>query len=204
MKSNAQETFPFIARPDESQKNAIVIDRTAKDDINFDSLSWVLRARSKDKTRPNLMGLYSDGMGKFAATDGHRLHIAEIPDLTEKIPAGIWLYVHETKEQISIREAPSDLPEFPDYEKIADITEDHVKRGQVINAIGDSGMVWDYFRLTAKECDIDYLLDIMHGIDSMDVFSTDGEGQGIFFCWENGDGLTKKALMMPFKGQRVS
>jgi hypothetical protein len=45
-----QETFEF-ARADESQKNAIVILKEADED-SFNSLLWVLRARSKDDERP--------------------------------------------------------------------------------------------------------------------------------------------------------
>jgi len=209
-----QEGFPFIERADESQKNAIVISRKPDPkapDLDFDALSWVLRARSKDPHRLILCGLFSDGQGQFVSTDGHRLHIAEIPALTERIPAGTWLYVHADKKQISIKEAPEDLPNFPDYKKISDISERHKNRG-FLSYIDDTQAVWDYWNLTGIRSNIDYLLDICRDTESLSVFSADPlppcdipgapepVAAAIFFCSESSEGNTKKAMLMPLKG----
>lgn len=181
------------------QKNAIVIDKKGKIDPDFDSLSWVLRARSRDELWAHLRGLYSDGMGKFVATDGHRLHIAEIPGMTEKIPAGIWLYVHETKTQISILEAPEGMAKYPPYEAVSDMTEHYGKKGLVAYT-DDSGTVWMYWDLVGRKCNIDYLLDILKGVEAMDVYVHDeDQSAGIFFCFDGQDGNTKKAIFLPFK-----
>ena len=184
--------------PNEKQKNAIVLDRK-KVDPDFDALSWVLRARSKDELRANLCGLYSDGMGKFVATDGHRLHIAEIPGMTEKIPAGIWLYVHETKKQISILEAPDGMAKYPDTDRVSDMTERYGKKGLVVYT-DDSSTVWMYWDLVGRKCNIDYLLDVLKGAEAMDVYVHDeDQSAGVFFCFDGKDGNTKKAILMPFK-----
>jgi hypothetical protein len=209
MAKDVQETFPFAERADESQKNAIVICKEDGDPDSFDSLLWVLRARSKDEERPNLCGLFSDGEGKFAATDGHRLHVAEIPLLTERIPAGIWLYVHADKKKVSIREAPDGIAPYPDYTKLTDLSEAHKKRGFISHIDGDdSGTLWRYWDLTGIHCNIDYLFDICKGVAALEVFSTDpapgkisgSEPLPIFFCTEGSEGNTKKAILMPLKG----
>jgi hypothetical protein len=201
-----QEKFPFVVRESESQKNAIVIERDSGvcTEADFDALSWVLRARSKEDDRPNLRGLYSDGLGKFVATDGHRMHIAEIPGMEEKVPAGIWLYVHETKKQISIKEAPEGTAPFPSYEKVADITDLHVKRGYLSHLLDDTGCLWRYWDLTKIRCNIDYLMDICRGVDNMTVYSVPADdvianAHGVFFISEQSDGNTKKAVLMPLK-----
>jgi hypothetical protein len=209
-----QEGFPFYERADESQKNAIVIMRITNPKIpddNFDSLSWVLRARSRDEKRPSLCGLFSDGQGKFVSTDGHRMHIAEIPDLTEKIPAGVWLYVHADKKKISIREAPSDIPPFPEFTRISDLSECHKERGMMVFNDDDTSIVWRYWDLTGIKSNINYLIDICKDVEGLCVFSADplppcdipgAPGPVIlpvFFCSEGSEGKTKKALLMPIK-----
>jgi hypothetical protein len=203
-----QETFPFAESIDESKKNAIVISRDEGSPEDFDTLLWVLRARLKDEKKQNLCGLFSDGQGKFTATDGHRLHVAEIPSLMEKIPAGIWLYVHSDKKKISIREAPEGIDPYPEYENLLILTDGHVKRGWIHHVEGDdSNTVWRYWDLVGIHCNIEYLLDICKGAGQLDILSCDAkngkvsgaESLPIFFHSEDDDGKTKKAILMPFK-----
>lgn len=200
-----QEAFPF-ARADESQKNAIVITKE-KDEDGFLSLLWVLRARSKEEDRPTLCGLHSDGQGKFAATDGHRLHVAEIPTLTERIPGGIWFYVHADKKKISVLEAPADIPAYPDYETLLDLSDKHVKRGW-IDYMDDTQTVCDYWDLTHIKSNIGYLLDICRDAGPFEVFSaepTNGRITGapdvlpVVFYQEGSEGTSRKAILMPLK-----
>lgn len=208
-----QEGFPFYERADESQKNAIVIVRIQDPkvpDDKFDALSWVLRARSRDEKRPYLCGIFSDGEGKFIATDGHRMHIAEIPDFTEKIPAGIWLYVHSDKKQISVREAPSDMPPYPEYTRVSDISGFHKERG-MITFEDDTSIVWQYWDLTGIKSNINYLLDICRDTEGLRVFSADPlppcdipgapspVSPPVFFYSEGAEGNTRKAVLMPLK-----
>ena len=100
--------------------NGIVIEnKKGVDEKDFTSLSWVLRARSREEDRPVLCGVSSDGMGRFAATDGHRMHVAEIPALAETIPKGVWIYVHGNKKKISLEQ--TDGLTFPDFQKLFDV-----------------------------------------------------------------------------------
>lgn len=193
-----QEAFPFAERADESQKNAIVIEKVDKFDRNFSSLAWVLRARSKDEIKKVLCGLYSDGQGKFIATDGHRMHIAEIPDLTEKIPAGIWIYVHSDKSKISIKEAPDNIGQYPDITKVSDMPMDYQKRGALHGDENESLVVWNLWDMTESRFNISYLLDIVKG-ETFDVYAGDRYGEGLFFCSDDLNGMTKKAILMPLK-----
>lgn len=194
-----QEGFPFIARADESQKNAIVIDKAEWEEVDFEALAWVLRARSTDKERPNLCGVYSDGTGLFVATDGHRMHLAEIPEFTERIPAGLWLYVHSDKKKISIREAPSDMAAFPPYDKLVDPSEQHTSKGHVVGE--DSMTVWTLWELVKQYFNINYLMDICRGSDAFEVIASREPSSAIFFYAENPDGRTRKAVLMPLKKQ---
>lgn len=198
-----QQGLPGFFPENEKQKNAIVLDKQDDNENDFNALSWVLRARSKEKKPQELGGCYSDGMGKFAATDGHRLHVAEIPGLTEKIPKGIWLFVHETAKQISIKEPPDSIANFPDFERLTDISENHEKKG-VMTDLDETSLVWMFRELTGKECNIFYLFDICKGCVELDVWASPEKASPVFFCWESGDGDTRKAILMPLKDQRVS
>ncbi len=196
---NKQEGFPFVEVDSDSHKNAIVIEKESVDAHDFDSLSWVLRARSKDKTRMNLYGLYSDGQGEFVATDGHRMHIAEIPGLTEKIPEGIWLYIDEKSKRISILEAPESIAAYPAYDTLSDLSEMHQKKGWLVYAGDPSATLWAYFDITGIKCNIDFLMDVIQGTDAMEIFVSPDASAPIFFCCDNGSGNTKKAILMPMK-----
>ncbi len=56
----------------------------AKQGDDFAALSWVRRAVCRDATRFHLCGVYLDpegvaeGRGRLVATDGHRMHVAEV------------------------------------------------------------------------------------------------------------------------------
>jgi hypothetical protein len=188
----------------ERQKNAIVINREGSGVTpqEFDSLAWVLRARSKDERRMHLCGLHSDGMGEFVATDGHRLHIAEIPGLTEKIPEGIWIYVHSTKTQISILEAPEGMAAYPSYKMVSGLSVDHENKGSMMYLGSDTDSLWRFWDLVGVKCNIDYLMDILEGVDGLDVFAAPEPLSGIFFISRDEFGNTKKAILMPLKDQK--
>src|SRR3990172_5956668 len=55
-------------------------------DTAFLDLQWLLKARSKDSTRPNITSILIEP-AKIIATDGHRLHIIANPHLSS-IPCG--------------------------------------------------------------------------------------------------------------------
>jgi hypothetical protein len=197
---NTQEVFPFAERADDSQKNAIVINNDQDNQSDFLSLAWVLRARSKDEAvQPHLCGLYSDGQGRFMATDGHRLHVAGIPSFTERIPEGIWVYVHADKKNISLKEAPDGTPLFPNITGLLDMSEQHKKRGMILFMEDESSAVWQYWDFVGVKCNIDYLLDILKGPDAFDVFSSLEANTPIFFISAERNGNAKKAVLMPLK-----
>jgi len=184
--------------------NGIVIEKNKdcnKED--FKSLAWVLRARSKDDMRPNLTGLHSDGMGKFIATDGHRMHIAEIPKLSETIPAGIWIYVHASSKKISLQQAPEDTPDYPDCQKVIDgfNNGNPVSKGMVFHIKGeDSNTVWYFHHATSLECNIDYLIDVLENQDPMNIRVQEGNELSPIELTGGGiDGNTQKAIIMPLK-----
>jgi len=203
-----QETFPF-ARADESQKNAIVILKDGTDDESFYALRWVLKARSEASEMMHLCSVHHDGEGVFVATDGHRLHLAEIEALTERIPAGIWLYVHGDKKKLSLKEAPEGICKYPNYSALLDLSENHKKRGLIDHLDGDeSATVWRYWDLVGVKCNIEYLIDVLDGTGGMEVYADDprpGIVTGrdplpLIFYSGSGEGITRKALIMPLKG----
>ena len=183
------------------QKNAIVFRKEGSGitPTDFASLGWVLRARSEDPMRPHICGLYSEGNGKFIATDGHRMHIAEIPGMEEKIPEGIWLYVSSTAKQISILEAPEGIGKYPDYERISSMTEAHESKGMIAYAGNDTDTLWQFWDLVGVKCNIEYLMDVLKCNEAMTVHAAPDPLAGIFFTREDNDGNTKKAILMSLK-----
>lgn len=206
-----QEVFPFAERADESQKNAIVIMRNPDPKIpdpDFDSIMWVLRARSKDADMLlHLCSLHSDGQGRFVATDGHRLHAAEIPALSEKIPGGIWLFVHADKKKVSVLEAPADIRAYPNLTGLLDLDERHQRRGWLAYE-DDTQAIWSYWDLTGIKSNITYVIDVCKDIEPLEVFSSDpapGKVTGskslpVIFCSQDAEGRSKKAILMPLNG----
>jgi DNA polymerase III sliding clamp (beta) subunit (PCNA family) len=47
-----------------------------------DEFKWVALAGCRDTTRRNICGVYSTGEGHLIATDGHRMHVAPLPEGT--------------------------------------------------------------------------------------------------------------------------
>jgi len=54
--------------------------------ISTEAFARLSSAMSKDETRDNLCGLYIDPKGRLAATDGHRLHFADVTGIEDVIP----------------------------------------------------------------------------------------------------------------------
>lgn len=181
--------------------NGVVIEKNENIiDQDFNSLAWVLKARSKDELRRNLFGIYSTGDGKFVATDGHRLHVAEIPKFAETIPEGVWAYVHASKRKISLRQ--TDGLTFPSYQPLFDeFNRSEPKKNGSIHLFKDrlSEVVWQFWDLVGIRVNINYLEDALSGGEEMNIRSIEKTDQ-IELSYEGSDGNTKRALIMAMKG----
>jgi hypothetical protein len=89
----------------------ILIEKSGNNDTDFDNITWVLKARSKDKHKVNLAGVFIDG-GLLVCTDGHRLHCYMT---TRELASGNYDVKSATKKQIILQK--NDY-QFPQYEKV--------------------------------------------------------------------------------------
>jgi len=180
--------------------NGVVIEKNENIiDQDFNSLAWVLKARSKDELRRNLFGIYSTGDGKFVATDGHRLHVAEIPKFAETIPEGVWAYVHASKRKISLRQ--TDGLTFPSYQPLFDdFNRSEPKNNGSVHLLKDklSEAIWNFWDLVGIRVNINYLEDALSCGEEMNIRSIERIGQ-IELSYEGSDGNTKRALIMAMK-----
>jgi hypothetical protein len=89
----------------------ILIEKNGNNDRDFDNIMWTLKARSNDKTRTSISGVFVDG-GMMVCTDGHRLHCC----LTNReLKNGNYDVKSATKKQIILTE--NDY-QFPDYQRV--------------------------------------------------------------------------------------
>ena len=183
--------------------NGIVIENkkgVAPED--FQALAWVLRARSREEERLNLCGVHSDGMGKFEATDGHRIHVAEIPSFSETIPAGIWIHVSANKKKISLQQTEMMESAFPKSQMFFDEfnLNNPTEKGFAEHIKGeDSSVIWRVHGITDMEFNIKYLIDVLSEIEPLMVRVCKDYLKGIEFSSDRGEGNTKRAIIMPFK-----
>ena len=77
----------------------------------FNDVSWVLKARSKDESRPALLHVEVK-KDSLCCTDGHRLHLLWENSLD--IPPGIYEVMKSTKSEIILLRN-EDGPTFPDW-----------------------------------------------------------------------------------------
>lgn len=97
-----------------TMKNALIIEKNGKYDSDFDKILWTLKARSKDETRHNLMGVkINDGF--IVCTDGHRLHMAGID---REIANGLYNVKSVTKKQVVLELNENEDDIYPDYTRI--------------------------------------------------------------------------------------
>jgi hypothetical protein len=84
-------------------------------DTAFLDLQWLLKARSKDITRPNITGILIES-AKIIATDGHRLHIITNP--YPSIPPGEYdIYGINQSKVILISKVVDDKNKFPNWNR---------------------------------------------------------------------------------------
>lgn len=169
----------------------------------FDSLLWVLLARSIDPLRPQLMGLYADGSGTFVATDGHRLHLAIIEDYKESIPEGVWIFAHADQCKI-ILSKPSEPLTYPDYRRVTvgmvkEWQPEDISTGR-INCSTRNGdvMLWEFFAIAGKCAAVKYLQDATKGSDCMNV-RTCKDGMAVIELDNGIPNYRRMAYIMPLK-----
>ena len=88
----------------------ITITKTEKD---FAAFRFLLKARSKDKTKPIFTCLFSDGENAVC-TDSRRLHMIK---LDRDIPAGLYDVITSTTNDIVLRESTVG-GQFPNYKQV--------------------------------------------------------------------------------------
>jgi hypothetical protein len=89
---------------------AYIITKKSRFDTAFLDLQWLLRARSKDITRPTIIGILVEP-AKIIATDGHRLHIITNP--YPSIPCGEYdVYAINQSKVILIAKADKLFPDW--------------------------------------------------------------------------------------------
>jgi hypothetical protein len=142
-------------------------------------------------------------MGLFVSLDGHRMHIAEIPGLTEKIPQGIWIYALGNKKQISLKEPLGNALPYPDFKALSDLSEKHELKGTLVHA-DDTSALWMFYDMTGIKCNIDYLMDVCRESDALDVYCSPTFNAAVYFVQEGPDGYTKKAVLMPLTDKQIS
>jgi len=95
-----------------------IITKKSRFDTAFLDLQWLLRARSKDITRPNITSILVEPT-KIIATDGHRLHIITNP--YPSIPFGEYdVYaINQSKIIIIAKGGAAKDSFFPDWNRPA-------------------------------------------------------------------------------------
>ena len=99
----------------------------SKEYTAFDQIAFVLTALSKDETRYILthMKVIREGhITRYVATDGHRLHIAEldpgfISEDLELLDDGIYTLISKTAKHIVLKKTEEYKTTYPNWEQVA-------------------------------------------------------------------------------------
>ena len=84
-------------------------------DPNFRNFKWLIKTR--DKNLPIMKHIYFDRQS-WAATDGHRLHIFDVPsDTYEK---GLYEIIAEKRFGIILEKTNQDITKYPKFEHLLD------------------------------------------------------------------------------------
>ena len=140
--------------------DAIIFEKKGKADTNFETLLWVLKAKGDGDLRIYLQMLLVDVDNTFVCTDGHRLHLAQIPEYS--IEPGTYEYIPTRKGCAVILRKVSDI-DFPEYRKVIPNGDTPVL-GEIFNSrkyTTPGEALIKLFELTGKGVDLNYLLDIL-------------------------------------------
>ncbi len=147
--------------------NGIIIEKTNSNKLYFESLLWVLRARSKDNIRKPLQGIYSDGTGYFVATDGILMNVVYVPSFVSIIPKGIWTLIPSNAKYIVLMELIGSEYKYPNWKGLIDNFNNSSSPfvcGEITYSDKDK-FLWDYYNKVNVPCDTDRLLNIFKGMN---------------------------------------
>jgi hypothetical protein len=171
----------------------VIIEKRCKMDPDFDTIQWVLKARSKDDMRKNITGV-NVSSGVFCCTDGHRLHAAAIE--TFDVPDGSY-FVKSSNKSIIVLEL-NDY-DFPQYERVFPVF--NPKHFGTYSGNGDgygrSKFVKDVYRNFTSDSigmNLDYLLDAFIPDVEIEIAGEGRKGKPVVF-WAPEP--CKAAIVMP-------
>jgi len=184
--------------------NAIVITKRAMDkkrlgDPSFDALKWVLKAVCKDQLRKDICCLNSDGNGRFAGTDGHRLHVADLPEMASFLPSGNWKHIPTASPNALVfMENGGAL--YPVYDKV--FPKEYDEKETVIHAGTEfKDWWWKFFQAVNVPVNMDYLSAALSGGGEWTIKRAKGDASTkapVVLTCENPD-VRMTALIMPLK-----
>jgi DNA polymerase III sliding clamp (beta) subunit (PCNA family) len=93
----------------------LVIDSFNGSNPTFKDLSWTVRAMSKDPIKINLNAVYINA-GNMVASDGHRMHLAEINLDGTPLEEGLYEVIKNSKDQIILQEIEGEG--LPNYKQV--------------------------------------------------------------------------------------
>lgn len=174
--------------------NTITIENKKYNNDTYKKIQWVAKATSKDKIRPFMQNVLIDG-GYAVATDGHRLHMAEISD---DMPDGLYKIIVSNAKMIIMEQTDFEKKDFPQYER-AFPTHTHNGIKPFTNygsAPYKSALLNHVLKQAENAFDVDYLLDACSISDQRYIFRQSGVNRPLQI---NNDDLTMAALIMPMR-----
>jgi len=171
--------------------NTIIIENHGKNDSEFESIKWALKARSTDKTRPAINCIKIDG-GLLIATDGERLHLT----MTEReLSDGVYEVKSCTGKTIVLQSTEEFI--YPAYERVFPRVK--MEYAGVLN-----GKAWPLLHRVYKYIANDkisfneqFLLDACMSNSKFYIGEHDGEIKPLILY----NGNDRAALIMPIKNQ---
>jgi hypothetical protein len=161
-------------------------------DTAFLDLLWLLKARSKDITRPNITGILIEP-AKIIATDGHRLHIIVNP--YPSVPCGEYeVYGINQSKIILIAKAVDGKNKFPDWNRSVITMEGNTPEHEI--AIDHPSYL--YIEILKRRIVDLHLLEGAISDEPMNV-RIYGDNQPVIITT-----LTRTAIVMPLFDRKVS
>lgn len=141
--------------------DAIVV---PKDYIGFDQIAFALAALSKDETRHILtyMQVLREGViTRFIATDGHRLHLAELDlglfdDDVHQLDQGLYSLISKSTQNIVIRKSEEPIATYPKWQAVTGDYQIGDPLAEICH-ITDPGKIGEIMIRTSKLVDTIYL-----------------------------------------------
>lgn len=162
---------------------------------HFDTMQWVISARTKDKAKYLFEYVNVSDNGTIACTDSHRLHIynpdyENIPE-NYKIPKGNYIVISATKQSIVLQEVENS-ERFPNYEKvIPEKTDCNILFSGSDNEKSISKLAHTIYRATVSCIDLSHINKFIASQD-LSIQVSDDKNKAILITGQN-----IKLVMMP-------